>query len=77
MKFVLQSPIKEAVLALLRIVVLAVIPIAIQMFESEKIDWRVLAVTAAIALLKGIDEYIHTVGKNNENESQIKGLVRF
>jgi hypothetical protein len=77
MKVVLQNPVKEAVLAFLRIAVLAVIPIAVQALEAEEIDWRVLAVTAAIAILKGVDEYIHTVGKNNENDSQILGLTRF
>ena len=77
-KLKLQNPIKEALLAALRIVVLAVIPLIVSYLEAGKeVDWRLIAVTATIALLKAVDEFIHTVGKNEKDEGLIKGLTRF
>lgn len=73
----LQSPLQEAGLAALRIVVLAIIPILIEALEKQEIDWRIVAVTAAVALLKAVDEYIHTLGKNEGDPSLLKGLTRF
>jgi uncharacterized membrane protein len=74
---ILQSPIKESVLAFLRIAVIAAIPLLINALSQDKIDARALIVALFIALLKALDEYIHTVGKNEKDESLTKGLTRF
>jgi len=76
-----QNPYKEALLAGLRIVVIAIIPVTVSILtglqEGESIDWRIAGLALLITALKALDEYIHTVGKNEKSDSLMKGLVRF
>lgn len=74
---VIDDPTKEAILSGLRVVVLAIIPVVIVLLEGGEENWKVIAVTIAVAGLKALDEYIHTLGKNRESETLIKGLTRF
>ena len=72
---------KEALIKALkelgRVVVLALIPMAIPMLEKWEIDWKLLLVVGIIALLRGIDKYLHELGKEEEDENLILGLTRF
>lgn len=72
-----MSALKEATLEMLRVVLMAVIPVAITGIESDVIDWRVLGTAAAIAALRFIDKYLHLLGKERGNASLTKGLTRF
>ena len=60
----------EALKEMGRVVVIAVVPILIDMLTNGEIDYRLLAITGAIAGLRAIDKYIHKT-------SRTKGLVGF
>jgi len=60
-----------------RIALIAIIPILISQLESGKIDWKIMVIAGAIAVLKAIDKGIHVYGKETNNKSIEKGLVRF
>ena len=68
---------KEALIKALkelgRVVVLALIPMAIPMLEKWEIDWKLLLVVGIIALLRGIDKYLHELAP----EGEAGGLTRF
>ena len=72
-----MKALKKGLLEMGRVVVLAIIPVLIAMLESNKFDWRLLAVVAMIAGLKFLDEYLHEVGKETDNDILIKGITRF
>jgi hypothetical protein len=68
----------EGIKELLRVVVLAIIPVAISNLEQSKvIDWRAIGVVAGIAVLRFADKVMHEWGKILDDESIIKGLTRF
>lgn len=69
--------IKEALLEMGRVIVLALIPNFIVMLEAGKIDFKVLFVTGVIAFLRFVDKVLHLKGVEDENESLERGLVRF
>jgi len=77
MKFDWESPLGEAIKEAGRVVVLAVLPILIADLESGSFDWRLIAVTAGLTLLRFIDKFFHELGSNEDNESLSKGLTRF
>ena len=64
-----------------RIALVAVIPVILlglnQTTGEITINWYVVGVVALIALLKSLDKYIHTFGKDTGSPSLTKGLTRF
>jgi hypothetical protein len=60
-----------------RVALIAILPILIAQLESGKIDWKIVGIAGAIAILKAIDKGIHVYGKAKKNTSLEKGLVRF
>lgn len=73
----MQSPLKEAALAFLRIVVLSAVPLLIDALSKDAVNWKAIGIALAIAFLKSIDEFIHTYGKNTGSSSLLRGLTRF
>ena len=73
----MNKAIKEATLELLRVVVLAVIPVAISSIESGAIDWKVIATVGAVAGLRFVDKLLHQYGKDIGDQRLIKGVTRF
>lgn len=67
----------EAVKELLRVIVLAAIPLLIDGLIADAINWRIIGITAAIAGLRFIDKLLHEYGKETENEQLTKGLTQF
>jgi len=63
----------KALLEMGRLIVLAVIPVAIPMVEAAKIDWKLILIVAVVTLLRGIDKYLHELAP----EGEAGGLVRF
>jgi hypothetical protein len=63
----------EALKELLRVVVLAVLPILIDSLSSGQFSFRVLAVAGAIAGLRFIDKLLHL----NAPEGEAGGLTQF
>jgi len=72
-----KEVIVESVKELGRVALIAIIPVLIPQLESGKIDWKVVAIAGAIAVLKAIDKGIHVYGVEKDNESLTKGLTRF
>lgn len=66
------NPYVEGAKEIARVAMIAVIPIAITGLETNTLDWRVICVTAIVAILKGIDKFIH---KSEDIKSS--GLVPF
>jgi hypothetical protein len=54
----------------LRVVLLAVLPVAISQLEVGHLDWRVLITVATVAVLRGVDKYLHKA-------VNVGGLTRF
>lgn len=71
------SKMKEALISALkelgRVVVLAIIPVVASAIESGSIDYRAIAIVAALAILRFADKYLHEL----EPEGKAGGLVRF
>lgn len=66
MKDIIESG-KEA----LRVVVLSIIPIAIDGFMKGVVDLKLIIITAAVAALRFVDKWLHETGKAD------KGITRF
>lgn len=66
-----MEALKESLKEGLRVVLLAVIPLAIDMLTSGHVSLNALGIAAAIAGLRFIDKWLHTSGKAE------KGLTRF
>lgn len=76
-----KEALKKALLEAGRILLLAIIPVAIPMLEAWTFDWKALVVVGGIALLKAIDKYLHEIGIQREasgvKSSLTTGLTRF
>ena len=68
-KKIILETIKEP----LRLLVLAIIPLIIVYFTELSFEWAGLMVI----ILKGLDKYLHNVGKATKNEKLVTGLTRF
>lgn len=63
--------VKPFVLELLRVAVIAVIPVAVVSLENGTVDPRALGVVAVVAVLKALDRMLHETGVAE------RGIVRF
>ena len=66
-----QEMIRPFVLELLRVAVIAVIPVTILAMETKTFDWKAIAIVGAIAVLKALDRMLHETGVAE------RGLTRF
>lgn len=55
----IKEGIKEGIKEVLRTAVIAVIPIIISQLQTNQVDWRAMAIAGAIALLSGVDKWLH------------------
>jgi len=71
-----ETVLNKAIKELLRVVVISVIPILIEALTQQSVSWRSISVALMIAILKGVDEYLH---KNAEMDGWLKrqGLTGF
>lgn len=67
----MKDMIKDFTLELSRIALVAILPVLIASLENGDVDFKVLGVIAAIAVLKAIDRALHESGLAK------KGLTRF
>jgi len=63
----------ESVKDPLRVIILGIIPFALAYLIELPYEWAAIATL----VLKGLDKYLHNVGKDMENETLITGLTRF
>lgn len=72
---------KEALLKALteagRVVLIAVVPLAIDMLSNNEFDLRLIAIAGLIAVLRLVDKYIHLIGVELDSEALKKGITRF
>ena len=73
----MKQPLIDATAELLRVMVLAVIPVLIASLENQSIDWRVIGIVALIAGLRWLDKFLHKFGEANDNKVLEAGLTRF
>jgi len=64
------SPAFEAVKELLRIAILASAAVLVDGLQKGHVDWKLVGVSALIAVIKAIDKYFHKSGVE-------KGIFRF
>lgn len=72
-----MEALKEALLEMARVIVLAILPVLITMIETEQVNWKVLFTVVVIAGLRFVDKLLHEIGSEQNNESLSKGLTRF
>lgn len=72
-----KAPIEKATREAGRVVLLAVLPLAIYQLETDALELKVLLYVGLVALLKWLDKLLHEVGKESGNERLKKGLTRF
>jgi hypothetical protein len=68
---------KESTKEFLRVVLLAVLPVAIMGIENGTTDWKLISTVAMVAGLRWIDSALHEWGKENDNDRAVKGLTQF
>lgn len=78
MKEIIIESLKE----LLRVSFLSVIPLTIDMLMNNSLNYQLLAITGAVAFLRGLDKLLHEYGKSVESSTgQVsnftKGITRF
>ena len=72
-----MEALKKAGLEMLRVIVIAIIPILIDSLANNEVDWRLVGITGAIAGLRFADKWLHALGKETGNDKLLKGLTRF
>jgi hypothetical protein len=55
----LQTPFVEGLKQLLRVALVAVIPLVISGLQTNSIDWRSIVIAGIIAVLMGVDKGLH------------------
>ena len=67
----MKETIKQFSLELLRVALVAALPIVIASAESGNVDYKIIATVAVVAVLKAVDRALHESGVAE------KGLTRF
>lgn len=55
----MEEAVKSGIRETLRTSVIAVLPLAIVQLEAGTLDWKVLAISFAIGMLRGVEKYLH------------------
>ena len=71
------KPLTEAIKELLRVVLLAILPLLIVMTEEGIYDPRLIKVVGLLAALRFLDKWLHEEGKVKGDKNLEKGLTRF
>lgn len=66
-----ESALLQAAKEALRVIALAALPVLIEGIQAGAIDYRLIAVTGIIALLRFLDKYLH------ESSIPVTGLLGF
>lgn len=72
-----NDQVKEALKELARVLVLAVISVAIDFLSRGSVNYGALGIAVCIAILRALDKWLHEKGKALEDENMSKGLTRF
>ena len=72
-----KSPLLEGIKEFFRVVLLAILPVAVASVESGQADWKLIWTVGAIAGLRFIDKVLHIMGKEQDNSLMKRGLTLF
>jgi len=72
-----MKPHVKAIKELLRVMLLSIIPVLIYQIEAGQFDPKAVYVVGAIALLRGLDKYLHELGVDRDNDQLKHGLTGF
>jgi hypothetical protein len=67
----------DATLELLRVMVLAVIPVLVDSLLLGEVNYRSLAIVAVVAGLRWLDKFLHKFGESSNRTVMEGGLTRF
>lgn len=67
----------ESLKEMLRVVLLAIIPVLIDMVSRGELNIQAVAIVAVLAALRFLDKLLHLYGKETGNEGLEAGLTRF
>lgn len=67
----------EAVKELLRVALLAAIPVLADGLVAGEVDWRLVVISGIVAFLRASDKLLHEWGKQEDNKIMMKGLTGF
>lgn len=73
MKF-FETPLGKAVLEGLRVMVLAIIPVASSFLGNWEFDWKAILIVAGLSILKSLDKYLHEAAKEEPAKTRNEGL---
>lgn len=70
---------KKALIEMLRVMVMAAIPVVIASLSEGSfiVNWQAVLLAAVIAGLRFVDKFLHELGKEKKSDLLTKGLVRF
>ena len=75
------KPFKDALLELCRVILLAIIPVAVASIDVKTgalaFNWQVMYAVAMLAGLRFADKLLHKYGKATNDPTMAKGLTRF
>ena len=73
----MKDVVVETVKELLRVALLAVIPVAVDGLSTGEVNWRLILIAGAIAALRALDKFLHLWGKESEDKTLMRGLTQF
>ena len=60
-----------------RVVVLSIIPVAIEQLTGTGLNIKTLFIIGGVAVLRFLDKVLHESGKIDENKTLLGGITRF
>lgn len=60
-----------------RVALLAIIPVVIDQLTAGAINFRLIGIIAAIAILRAVDKFLHEKGMLEDNATLVKGITQF
>jgi len=70
-----KQALTEATKELGRVVLLAILPVAISAIENNQIDFKVIGIVAVLAALRWVDKYLHETGKAIDATKPVKSVT--
>jgi len=70
----MSDELKEGVKQSLRLALISAVPLIIEQLRTGVLDWKIIITASAIALLGGLDKWLH---ESDKGITKHKGLVPF
>lgn len=76
MKNINIEPIKEGLKEATRLLMIAVLPVTIAQLSMGKLNYGEIAVIGIIAVLRGVEKYFYSLGKETNNMNPISEVLK-